>query len=508
MSYGPPPHPESERHQLAPGTRVELQAGSEPGPRPPARTRAAESSWAGGLARPLIPVTVDVARWRQSVAARHETQYARSGDVNIAYQVFGTGDVDVVLVPGWVSHVEFGWQGPWYEAYIERLTRFARVILFDKRGTGMSDRVAVGSLEERMDDIRAVMDAVESRRAVIYAISEGGPLALLFAASHADRVSAIVIYGSFARMTATPDYPIGVPYEQWREQTQFTETNWPVVRLDLWAPSLMDDTAFQQWVAALRRNGASPGAARMLMNVIGDIDVRPVLPVIRVPALILHRRGDRTVPIEMGRVIAEAVPDARWVELEGADHFPWVGDVEALVGEIEHFVTGRRVNTVPERVLATILFADIVDSTQRLADVGDSRWRELVGDFHRAGERVVGRWKGRILDTAGDGLFAAFDGPARAIRCATAVREEARTLGLEVRVGVHTGECERTNGKLAGLAVHIGARVAALATPGDVLVSSTVRDLVAGSGIEFEERGSRALKGVPGEWRLYAVAGG
>lgn len=437
--------------------------------------------------------------------ARPSTEYARSGDVNIAYQVFGAGEVDLVLVPGWVSHLEFGWQGPWYEAYLERLARFARVILFDKRGTGMSDRVDVGSLEERMDDIRAVMDAVESRQAVLYAISEGGPLALLFAASHSDRVSALVVYGSFARMTATPDYPIGVPSEQWREQTRFTVANWPVVRLDLWAPSLADDAAFQQWVAALRRHGASPGAARSLMQVIGDIDVRPALPVIDAPALVLHRRGDRTVPIEMGRVIAEGLPNARWVELEGSDHFPWVGDVETLVGEIEQFATGRRVAAMPERVLATILFEDIVDSTRRVAEVGDVRWRELLAAFHRIGEREIGRWKGRLLDTAGDGFFAAFDGPARAIRCATAVREEARQLGLEVRAGLHTGECERTNGKLAGLAVHIGARVAAVAMPGDVLVSSTVRDLVAGSGIEFEERGSPTLKGVPGEWRLYAV---
>ena len=437
--------------------------------------------------------------------ARPSTEYARSGDVNIAYQVFGAGEVDLVLVPGWVSHLEFGWQGPWYEAYLERLARFARVILFDKRGTGMSDRVDVGSLEERMDDIRAVMDAVESRQAVLYAISEGGPLALLFAASHSDRVSALVVYGSFARMTATPDYPIGVPSEQWREQTRFTVANWPVVRLDLWAPSLADDAAFQQWVAALRRHGASPGAARSLMQVIGDIDVRPALPVIDAPALVLHRRGDRTVPIEMGRVIAEGLPNARWVELEGSDHFPWVGDVETLVGEIEQFATGRRVAAMPERVLATILFEDIVDSTRRVAEVGDVRWRELLAAFHRIGEREIGRWKGRLLDTAGDGFFAAFDGPARAIRCATAVREEARQLGLEVRAGLHTGECERTNGKLAGLAVHIGARVAAVAMPGDVLVSSTVRDLVAGSGIEFEERGPAALKGVPGEWRLYAV---
>jgi class 3 adenylate cyclase len=437
--------------------------------------------------------------------ARPATEYARSGDVNIAYQVFGAGEVDLVLVPGWVTHLEFGWQGPWYEAYLERLARFARVILFDKRGTGMSDRVAVGSLEDRMDDIRAVMDAVESRQAVLYAISEGGPLALLFAASHSDRVSALVVYGSFARMTAAPDYSIGVPSEQWREQTRFTEANWPVVRLDLWAPSLADNAAFQQWVAALRRHGASPGAARSLMQVIGDIDVRPALPVIDAPALVLHRRGDRTVPIEMGRVIADGLPNARWVELEGGDHFPWVGDVEALVGEIEQFATGRRVAAMPERVLATILFADIVDSTRRLAEVGDSRWRELLAAFHLIGAREIGRWKGRLLDTAGDGFFAAFDGPARAIRCATAVREEARQLGLEVRAGLHTGECERTDGKLAGLAVHIGARVAAVAMPGDVLVSSTVRDLVAGSDIEFAERGSSALKGVPGEWRLYAV---
>ena len=287
-------------------------------------------------------------------APHPKTQYARSNGVNIAFQVFGTGPFDLVVVPGWVSHLEHMWQHPFYAAYLQRLARFARLILFDKRGTGLSDRVSVGTVEDRIDDIRAVMDALGIRRAAIYGISEGGPLALLFAATYPDRVSAVVVYATFARRTFAPDYPIGVPVEAWLQQTEFTERNWPVIDLERWAPSVANDEQFRAWLGEVRRYGASPGAARELMEVIGEIDIRAALPAIRVPTLVLHRSDDATISTEMGRVIADAVPGARWVEMPGADHLPWTGDTDALVGEIEEFLTGQRINQTANRVPASI----------------------------------------------------------------------------------------------------------------------------------------------------------
>lgn len=445
-----------------------------------------------------------------TAAPRPRTQYARSDGVNIAFQVFGAGAFDLIVVPGWVSHLEHMWHHPFYAAYLGRLGRFARLILFDKRGTGLSDRVSVGTLNERVDDIRAVMDALGIGRAAIYGISEGGPLSLLFAATHPERVSGLVIYGSFPRRTWAPDYPLGVSAEAWRQQTEFTERNWPVVDLERWAPSVAHDNQFKEWLGEVRRYGASPGTARELMDVIGELDVRPVLPAIRVPTLVMHRSADATIPKAMSRLIADGIPGATFVELDGADHLPWTGDTEALVGEIEEFLTGQRLpETGPaattDRVLATVLFTDIVGSTERVAAVGDLAWRDLLAHHHALVRRQLAAFRGRELDTAGDGVFASFDGPARAIQCACAIADSVRELGLEVRAGLHTGECEAAGDKLSGIAVHIGARIAARAAAGEVLVSSTVRDLVAGSGLRFQDRGTAELKGIAGEWRLFAV---
>jgi pimeloyl-ACP methyl ester carboxylesterase len=443
-------------------------------------------------------------------APRPRTQYARSDGVNIAFQVFGAGALDLVVVPGWVSHLEHMWQHPLYAAYLERLGRFARLILFDKRGTGLSDRVSVGTLNERVDDISAVMDALGVGRAAIYGISEGGPLSMLFSAIHPDRVSGLVLYGSFARRTWAPDYPLGVSKQAWLQQTDFTERNWPVIDLERWAPSVAHDNQFKEWLGEVRRYGASPGTARELMEVIGEIDVRSILGTIRVPTLVMHRSTDATIPKEMSRLIADAIPGATFIELPGADHLPWTGDTEALIGEVEEFLTGQRIRESgsggpADRVLATVLFTDIVGSTERVAAVGDRAWRDLLEHHHELVRRQLAVFRGRELDTAGDGVFASFDAPARAIRCACAITDSVRELGLEVRAGLHTGECESIGDKLSGIAVHVGARIAAQAAPGEVLVSSTVRDLVAGSGLRFQDRGIAQLRGTGGDWQLYAV---
>ena len=340
----------------------------------------------------------DVAAWFQALegapgstraqtpkAAHHPpTMYARSHGINIAFQVFGAGPFDLILVPGWVSHLEHMWRHPFYAAYLQRLARFARLILFDKRGTGLSDRVSVGSLEDRVDDIGAVMDALGIRRAAVYGVSEGGPLALLFAATHPDRVSALVVYGSFARRTVAPDYPIGVSPEAWSQQTEFTERNWPVIDLERWAPSVAHDDEFREWLGEVRRYGASPGAARELMEVIGEIDVRSALPAIRVPTLVLHRAADATISTAMDRVIADGIPGATFVELPGADHLPWTGDTDALVGEIEHFLTGHRPTEGADRVMLTILACDLVISERASSRVGASRLENAQSEFAKA----------------------------------------------------------------------------------------------------------------------------
>jgi class 3 adenylate cyclase len=436
-----------------------------------------------------------------------QTRYAKSGDVHIAYQVVGAGGIDLVYVPGWISHLEYAWEEPSYARFLNRLASFSRLIMFDKRGTGMSDRDAgLPTLEERMDDVRAVMDAVGSERAAIFGTSEGGNMSVLFAATYPERTVALVTFGIFAKRIWSEDYPWAPTPEEREAWYAKLEREWGgPTELETLAPTKVGEERFAAWWGSYLRVGASPQAALTLARTNTQIDIRDVLPTIRVPTLVLHRMGDRDVSVEEARYIAGRISGARLVQLPGQDHLMFVGDQDALVDEIEEFLTGVRRGPDPDRVLATVLFTDIVGSTARAAEVGDRRWHDLLERHHAVVRRALGRFRGREVDTAGDGFLATFDGPARAIQCARAIVEGVGQLGLEVRAGLHTGECELAGDRVRGIAVHIGARVASLARPGEVLVSSTVKDLVAGSGIRFEERGERELKGVPGRWRLFAA---
>ena len=435
------------------------------------------------------------------------TRYAKSGDLSIAYQVAGDGPMDLVVVPGLVSHVEAFHELPGYSRFVERLGSFARVITFDKRGTGLSDRVAdAPSYEQRMDDVLAVMDAAASKRAALFGISEGGPLGALFAATLPGRTTALITFGAFARVASAPDYPIGLEREVGDQMGTALADSWGTgASLGLFSASRAHDPQAQVLWAKMERLAASPGGIRSLMRILGEIDVRCVLPSVAVPTLVLHATGD-LFPVEVSRYLAEHIPGARWVELKGVDHYPWFGCVDPLVAEIEEFLTGVRPQPDADRVLATLLFTDIVDSTARAAEMGDRHWRELLEKHHALVRRELQRFRGREIDTAGDGFLATFDGPARAVRCAAAIRDAIAGLGLAVRAGLHTGECELVGSSVAGIAVHLGARIAALAGAGEVLVSSTVKDLVAGSGLSFADRGVHVLKGVPGEWRIFAAA--
>lgn len=441
------------------------------------------------------------------MAAIPATRYVKSDDVHIAYQVIGEGPLDLLFVPGFVSHIEEIWQSPAASSFLRRLASFSRLILFDKRGTGMSDRGSqVFTLEQRMHDVRAILDEVGSDRAALFGVSEGGPMSLLYAATYPERTSALILYGSYAKRSWAPDYPFGWKNEQWQRVLENIERNWGTpqgINIEMWAPSLAQDPSASERMASYFRAAASPGAAAAIMKMNREIDVRHVLSAIRTPTLILHRVGDRVSEIEHARIMAHGIPDAKLVELPGIDHTFWVNDNGALLGQIEQFLTGKRHAYESERVLATVLFTDIVGSTEQAVALGDNSWRELLTAFYAKVREVIRNFRGREINIAGDGFFAAFDGPARAIRCAGAIREAVRSLGLEVRCGLHTGECELVGEDLAGIAVHIGARVAALAAPGEVLVSQTVRDLVAGSGLSFEEHGVHTLKGVPSEWRLF-----
>lgn len=433
-----------------------------------------------------------------------ETHYARSGDVHIAYQIVGAGPLDLVWVPGFVSHLELNWEAPPSARLIERLAGFSRLILFDKRGTGLSDRVPdVPSLEQRMDDVRAVLDAVGSRRAVLFGVSEGGPMAALFAATYPERTEALVLYGSFAEFSSW------IPSDEALAQLfEAIETGWGTgVTLSTFAPSHAQDEQFRRRWARWERLGASPGAAVALMRMNSQINISHVLPAIRVPTLILHRSGDPMVNVQASRFMATQIPGARYVELPGDDHLMFVGDADALVDEIEVFLTGTRSSVEPERVLATVLFVDMVGSTERAARLGDRSWRDLLTGYYALVRQELARFRGREVKLMGDGVLATFDGPARAVRCACAIRESVGSLGIATRAGLHTGECEVLGDDIGGIAVHIGARVSALAAAGEVLVSSTVKDLVAGSGLRFEARGIHRLKGIPDDWRLYRVAG-
>jgi len=451
------------------------------------------------------------------VSVEAETRYARSGDVSIAYQVTGDGPFDVVFVPGFLSHVELAWDVPGMAAYNRRLASFCRLIRFDKRGTGMSDRVSgVPTLETRMDDVRAVMDATGCERAALIGLSEGGPMSILFAATYPERAWALALCGTFARVRWAPDYPIGASDEEARRDDEEIEQRWgePDAAIALArevAPESSDDEL--QAFATMIRQSASPGAALALNRMNDEIDVRDVLPAIRVPTLVLNREGEHPFIRQGSAYLAQHIAGARYVELPGSSHAPFAGDSESYVRAIEGFLQEAWAEEAsaepePDRVLATILFTDIVGSTAKAVELGDARWRELLEQHHATVRRLLLRHRGTELDTAGDGFFASFDGPARGIRCARAITESVRDLGIEVRAGLHTGECERMNSKVGGIAVHIGARVAAEAGPGEVVVSSTVKDLVAGSGIAFHDRGAAELKGVPGEWRLFAVESG
>ena len=439
---------------------------------------------------------------------RPETNYARSGDLHIAYQVLGEGPVELVVVPRWVSNIDHWWDHPRPARFLERLAEFSRLILLDGRGTGLSDPVhAVPTLEERVDDVLSVMEAVGSERAALFGQGDAAAVSALAAATYPERVQALVLYGGYASSLWHPDYPWAPRPEERAAQVEQIVATWGTDQsLPLVAPSGVGDSSFRDWFVRMGKLATSPGRLRDLLEMNASTDVRHILPTIRVPTLVLHRKGDRAVPVDNGRYLAEKIPGAKYVELDGIDHFPFAGDFDSLLDEVREFVTGTRWSPAPERVLATLLFTDIVGSTQRAVELGDRRWREVLDAHDEMVRRQLDRFRGTEVKATGDGFLATFDGPARAIHCARAISLGARQLGIDIRAGLHTGECEMRGRDVGGVAVHVAARVLAHAAPGEVLVSSTVRDLVAGSGIEFTDRGTYELKGLPDKWRLLSVA--
>ena len=426
------------------------------------------------------------------------TRYAKSGDVHIAYQVFGSGTTDLVFVPGFISHIENYWEHPDLARWLLRLGSFARVIMFDKRGTGLSDPVSeMPSLDLRMDDVRAVMDAAGTESAALFGISEGGALSALFAATYPQRCQRLVLYGAFAR------YPMGA--EVLKPFFKYADRAWGSgLSLPAWAPSRQNDPTMQQWWGRFERLGGSPAAAMAVMRMATETDVSAILPSIRVPTLVIHCKDDTLLPIECGRFIARNIPSARQIELPGKDHLFFIHE---QIGDcIEEFLTGSVSGAESHRVLATVLFTDIVDSTSRAEQIGDQRWHDLLDAHHTTVRRELGRYRGSEIKSLGDGFLATFDGPARAVRCACAVAEAVRPLGIEVRCGLHTGEIEVGDRDVQGIAVHIAARISAAAAAGEILVSRTVKDLVAGSGLHFNERGSHLLKGLQDAMELYAAS--
>jgi pimeloyl-ACP methyl ester carboxylesterase len=436
------------------------------------------------------------------------TRYASSGDAHIAYQVFGEGDLDLVFIPGFVSNLEHYWEMPRVPELLERLASFARVVMFDKRGTGLSDPVAgPPPLEQRMDDMQAVMEAAGVERAALFGISEGGPASVLFAATYPERTSALVLYGATPRFRTDSDISWGATDEQIEAVLADISARWGEgAMLEMFAPTAAGDPQMAAVWGRFQRAGASPAMGRAVVAALFEIDVRDILPTIRVPTLILHRKGDLIAPVEGARLMAKRIPDARLVEFEGDDHVPFTGDFEPVMDEMEEFLTGARQTRPLDRILATVMFTDIVDSTKRAAKEGDRRWRDLIKRHDELTRRQLDRFRGREVKALGDGFLATFDGPARAIECACAVRDGVGPLGLELRAGLHTGECELDRHDVRGIAVNIGARVGALAEANEVLVSSTVKDLVVGADLEFADRGEHELKGVPGRWRLYAAS--
>jgi len=443
-------------------------------------------------------------------AVMPETRYAKAADgVHIAYQLLGSGPFDLIFANSWCSHIEFSWTRPAVVRFYEHLSSFCRLILFDKRGTGLSDPVTgVPTMEDRLDDMRAVLAAVGSERAALLGTSEGACSCIMFAATYPERVQAMVLFSPFVIGLADNDCPWAWTSDFWDLLREAMDTSWGTPDgsgVEYCTPSLAGDETAREWYAHYWRAAASPGAALSLLEVNTQLDIRPVLPTVRVPTLVLQRTDEVWVNINYGRYTAGRIPGATLVELPGTDHYPWEQNADEVVGEIEEFLTGARTERDSDRVLATVLFTDIVESTEQASAAGDRRWRELLDAHDEMVRRQLERFAGREVKSTGDGFLATFDGPARGIRCALAIGDGARRLGVRVRAGLHTGELERRGDDVGGIAVHIGSRVAAQAQADEVLVSSTVRDLVAGSGLEFVERGEHALKGVPGSWRLFAV---
>ena len=440
---------------------------------------------------------------------RPETRYARSGDVHIAYQVLGEGGGDIVFVPGLLSNLDLTWEDRALTRFFRRLSSFSRVILFDKRGSGLSDRdVGTPTLEQRMDDVRAVMDDVGSERASLLGYSDGGPMTMLFAATYPARTSALVLFVTTPRFSGASDFPAGYRIERQTIDALARDANeWGKGEtLRVFGSNIAGEQWAREMMGRWERLSMSPSGVRALLEMDLEIDVRPALPAIGAPTLVIHRTDDHAIPVECGRYLAEHIAGARYFEQPG-EHLLGLGDAEAIADEVQSFLTGAQPVPEPDRVLATILFTDIVGSTERAAALGDRRWRSLLDEHHEIVRHELGRHRGNEVKTMGDGFLASFDGPARAVRAACAIRDGLSRLGIDIRAGLHTGEVEVMGPDLGGIAVHIGQRVSGLAGPGEVLVSSTVKDLVAGSGITFEDRGMHALKGVPDEWRVFAVAG-
>jgi class 3 adenylate cyclase/pimeloyl-ACP methyl ester carboxylesterase len=439
-----------------------------------------------------------------------ETKYAMSGDVSIAYQVVGNGPMDLIYVMGWVSNVEMFWDDPSMSHFLTHLASFSRLILFDKRGTGLSDKVSqLPTLEQRMDDVRAVMDTVGSQKAALFGVSEGGPMCALFAATYPERTTALIMYGAYAKRIWSPDYPWAPTPEQREKFYEVLRKGWGgVTDLDMLAPSMMNDARFKQWWATYLRRSASPADALALAQMNTQVDIRNILHSIHTPTLILHRTGDMDSDVRGSRYMSEQIAGAKFVELHGNDHIPWVGDSQKILNEIELFLTGELHVHGGERILATILFTDIVGSTQLAASLGDERWHHLLTQHHAIVRKELTKYRGHEIETTGDGFLATFDGPARAIRCGCAIRDALKQSGIAIRAGIHTGECELIDDKnIGGIAVHLCSRVMSKAADGEVWITQTVKDLVAGSGIKFETRGKYALKGITGEWELFEVAG-
>jgi pimeloyl-ACP methyl ester carboxylesterase/DNA-binding winged helix-turn-helix (wHTH) protein len=456
----------------------------------------------------VLPTAVSPKQLEPALQRPPETMYARSGDVNIAYQVIGDAPLDLVFVMGWVSHLEYFWREPSFARFLMRLASFSRLILFDKRGTGLSDRVPINqlpTLEQRMDDVRAVMDAVGSERAALIGVSEGGPMCSLFAATYPEKTLALVMIGTYAKRIRDAEYPWGPTLEQREQFFDVMREQWGgPVGIDERAPSVADDPEFRDWWATYLRMGASPGAAVALTQMNAEIDVRNVLSSIRVPSLVIHRSDDQCLKVEEGRFVAQRIPGAKFVELPGNDHLPFVGDQDAILDEVEEFLTGVRHPVEPDTVLATVLVARLVGIKEHVQNLGPERWAEWWRRLHAHITKEIEWFRGREVDILENRLLAIFDGPARAIRCATAITEYTSRLGVQTCTGLHTGECEIVDGQVAGAAAQMCVCVANEAEPGEVLVSSTVKDLVAGSGISFEDRGVHNLVGC-GESRLFAV---